>query len=228
MPSVLHAASSCAAHTAPAPIGRWPLGIEKAASAIPARCAPPVAVVPPSGRPVGRVTSFWAPLVPAAPRNSTALSARHGLFWAIRRRVASLFGDFRTGGSHKVRRGLSELTPDVRSVLARRGRVETARPRTCCIVLKRYPWSRTAARRRRTHTDDRSRTSLETFVCRSSWAPSLRHRSRGSKSAPARTASTFAQRVRGRVGSITAPFGGRGGPRWRPRGLPHSQGSRSD
>ena len=164
---------------------------------------------------MGRVTSFWAPLVPAAPRNSTALSARYGLFWAIRRRVASWLGPFRTGGSHKACRGLGELTPDVRCVLARRGRVETARPRTCCIVLKRYPWSRTAARRRRTHTDGRSRTSLETFVCRSSWAPSLRHRSRGSKSAPARTASTFAQRVRGRVGSITAPFGGRGGPRWR-------------
>ena len=103
--------------------------------------------------------------------------------------MASLFGDFRTGGSHKACRGLGELTPDVRSVLARRGRVETARPRTCCIVLKRYPWGRTAPRRRRTHTDGRSRTSLVTSDCRSSWAPSLRHRSRGSKSAPARTAS---------------------------------------
>ena len=170
---------------------RWPLDVKKAASAIPARCAPPVAVVPSSGPPVGRVTSFWAPLVPAAPRNSTALSARYGLFWAIRRRVASLFGDFRTGGSHKVRRGLSELTPDVRSVLARRGRVETARPRTCCIVLKRYPWSRTAARRRRTHTDGRSRTFLGTSDCISSWAPSLRYRSRGPTPAPARTASLF-------------------------------------
>jgi len=176
-------------HTAPAPIGRWPLGIEKAASAIPARCAPPAAVVPSSGRPVGRVASFWAPLVPAAPRNSTALSARHGLFWAIRRRVASWLGPFRTGGSHKACRGLGELTPDVRSVLARRGRVETARPRTCCIVLKRYPWSRTAARRRRTHTDDRSRTFLGTSDCRSPWAPSLRYRSRGPTPAPARTAS---------------------------------------
>ena len=128
---------------------------------------------------MGRVTSFWAPLVPAAPRNSTALSARYGLFWAIRRRVASLFGDFRTGGSHKACRGLGELTPDVRSVLARRGRVETARPRTCCIVLKRYPWSRTAARRRRTHTDGRSRTSPTCIDWVRPWEPSPQWGSRG-------------------------------------------------
>ena len=129
--------------------------------------------------------------------------------------MASLFGDFRTGGSHKACRGLSELTPDVRSVLARRGRVETARPRTCCIVLKRYPWGRTAPRRRRTHTDGRSRTSPTCIDWVRPWEPSPQWGSRGPKPASARTASTMAQRVRGQVGSITAAIGARGGPCWR-------------
>ena len=103
--------------------------------------------------------------------------------------MTSWLGPFRTGGSHKACRGLGELTPDVRSVLARRGRVETARPRTCCIVLKRYPWGRTAPRRRRTHTDGRSRTSPTCIDWVRPWEPSPQWGSRGPTPAPARTAS---------------------------------------
>ena len=55
---------------APNPPAHWTSSLPCAPSS--ARCAPPVAVVPSSGRPVGRVTSFWAPLVPAAPRRSIA------------------------------------------------------------------------------------------------------------------------------------------------------------